>query len=273
MQKSNKHNFFTRNGKSLRCFTSNDFNLFRYQKENVSSIAFADVTRDSITALNVEPSFRNVFDYKINKFKKTLNKINFNVSLLKNFWVGMSYAAFSLTALILVLYPMKVTPQTNHKYSIYASTPLLLGSTDYQIYSKDARSQKINQVFRQFNCPLEGLGEVFVYEADKNNIPWWLVASISFQESSCGKMTPEPKGSESYNAWGWAVYGDQVQSFDNWARGIEQVSAYMGDKFFSKGITDTCDIMKTYTPPSKGSWCEGVKYFGDLIQNYKSPQQ
>jgi hypothetical protein len=31
-----------------------------------------------------------------------------------------------------------------------------------------------------------------------------------------------------------------------------------------------CIIMNTYTPPSNGSWCNGVKYFGDMIQNYET---
>lgn len=114
------------------------------------------------------------------------------------------------------------------------------------------------------------MGEVFVHEADKNNIPYWLVAAVSFQESGCGKKTPETDGVESYNAWGWGVWGDNKHGFDNWARGIETVSKYFGDRFYSQGYTDTCEIMKVYTPPSNGSWCRGVNYFGDEIMNFSS---
>jgi hypothetical protein len=62
-----------------------------------------------------------------------------------------------------------------------------------------------------------------------------------------------------------------VKHFDNWEHGIATVSKYMGEKFFAKGITEPCEIMKIYTPPSNGSWCFGVKYFGNMIENYQSP--
>jgi hypothetical protein len=223
------------------------------------------------TSYPYEPTFRDALAVKIRHLKNWIKNNALTKYSFKHLWVSGSLASFATIALITAIYPMQVMPKINHKYSIFASTPLRLGSTTYEIYSKDARSQKINFVFKEYNCPLEGMGEAFVYEADKHSIPWWLVAAISFQESSCGKMTPEPGGVESYNAWGWAVYGDNVQTFDNWARGIETVSQYMANNFFAKNITDPCEIMKTYTPPSKGSWCEGVKYFGDIIQNYTTP--
>ena len=97
----------------------------------------------------------------------------------------------------------KAKPQDTRRYSIYSSKPLTLQTATTSIYSKDSRAQKINAVYKKYNCPLEGMGDVLVYEADKNNIPWWLVAAVSFQESGCGKVTPKVGGKESYNAWGW----------------------------------------------------------------------
>ncbi|MFA6981612.1 MAG: hypothetical protein WC243_01130, partial [Patescibacteria group bacterium] len=97
-------------------------------------------------------------------------------------------------------------------------------------------------------------------------------AAIAFQESNCGRRTPKIEGvEETYNAWGWGVWGDNLRTFGSWEEGIERVSKYLGDNFFSQGITDPCEIMKTYTPPSDGSWCEGVKYFGEIISGYQTP--
>jgi hypothetical protein len=115
------------------------------------------------------------------------------------------------------------------------------------------------------------MGDVFVNEADKNDIPWYLAAAVAFQESGCGKNTPKVDGAESYNAWGWEVYGNTVHTFENWVRGIETVSSYFSKNFFSKGISDPCEIMKTYTPSSGGSWCAGVNEFADQIKNYRTP--
>lgn len=207
----------------------------------------------------------------VNKKIKDL-LFNFFTQNLTYKWMLFSVTSFIIVSCALILFPPKIKPNVNGKYSIYSSKPLVLGDSDVRLYAKDARSQRINEIFKQYNCPLEGLGEVFVMEADKNNIPWWVVAAISFQESSCGKLTPEVLGVESYNAWGWAVYGENVQMFNNWVRGIETVSEYLGEKFYSQGITDLCEIMRTYTPPSKGSWCKGVQFYGDEILHYKSPQ-
>lgn len=283
MSKKFRQSFFTQNGKALNRIKPKKNRFVHFASESISSLVSTAEKIDSLvyeafieSPQKPELTFTNVFIYKLHNLKKWLSSKNVkshkigHALLSKHAWVTGSLAAFVFGALVIILYPMKVLPSISDKYSIYASTPLQYGSATYQIYSKDARAQKINLVFREYNCPLEGMGEIFVYEADKHNIPWWLVAAVSFQESSCGKKTPEPEGVESYNAWGWAVYGENVHSFDNWARGVEVVSEYMSEKFFSKGITEPCDLMKTYTPPSKGSWCEGVNHFGDLIQNYTS---
>lgn len=212
---------------------------------------------------------------RIQKSKETVQSIyepsNKSRFVFAKIWILSSFALFLIVSVGIILFPPKFRTQPKGGYAIYASKPLVLGDSNIRLYAKDSRSQRINEIFKQYNCPLEGLGDIFVMEADKYGIPWWMVAAISFQESSCGKLTPEVDGVESHNAWGWAVYGDNVQMFKNWVRGIETVSEYMSDRFYSKGITEPCEIMKTYTPPSKGSWCEGVKFFGDQIETYKTP--
>jgi len=185
-------------------------------------------------------------------------------------WFGTTVLTIILLIVVL-FYNSGITPQKSHKYSLYSSRPLVLGAMTGEAGLGDPRAAKINEVFATYNCPLEGLGHVFVSEADKNNIPYWVVAAISFQESSCGKRIPLVDGQSSYNAWGWAVYGDNVKVFDSWEHGISVVSKYMYERFFSQGVTDLCEIMRTYTPPSKGSWCEGVDYFKDIINEYQTP--
>lgn len=177
----------------------------------------------------------------------------------------------------------KPSPRYLPKYSVFASKPLVLGSVSNRVFGQDSKAEVLNKVFEVYKCPLAGMGEVFVEEADKNDIPYWLVAAIGFQESSCGKVTPKPfmegveeeeeateeNTEESYNAWGWGVYGDNVYMFDDWEHGIKVVSKYMGNTFYSKGVTDLCEIEKIYTPPSEGSWCEHIAHFRDVIESYE----
>jgi len=94
-----------------------------------------------------------------------------STAVFRKTWLTFSLPAFSLAALLVVLTPFSSKPNLTNKYSIYSGMPLISSETDYQIYSKDARSQKINQVFRQYNCPLEGLGEVLYTRQIKITFP------------------------------------------------------------------------------------------------------
>ncbi len=184
------------------------------------------------------------------------------------------FAAVSLLLVVIILIIINMDPSKDdeYKYELYAAKPLVLGTVTTDTTSGDPRPAKIDKIFEKYNCPIQGMGKVFVEEADKNNIPYWVVPAISFQESICGKKIPTVDGQSSYNAWGWAVYGANVKTFDSWEHGIEVVSKYMSDRFFSQNITDLCEIMKIYTPPSQGSWCRGVDYFKEVIDEYKSPK-
>ena len=261
-----KRAFFLKNGKELK-------NSAVHQNEYITGLFDLNGGGSNLIKINSRQNINinNSVKTGLIKTKIIANNIIHNYKP-SHIWAASSLFMYIVASLAFLLLPWKIKPLQQDKYSIYASTPLTLKDMSYSIYTRDSRAQKINAVFKEYKCPLEGLGEVFVYEADKYNIPWWLVAAVSFQESTCGKRTPEPSGLESYNAWGWAVYGDNVQTFDNWVRGIETVSEYMSEKFYQKGITEPCDIMKTYTPPSQGSWCEGVMYFGNQIQNYTSSE-
>lgn len=270
---SNK--FFNKGGKTLK-------GLYLSRNEAIDSLW--DYAQDSITSLESEinttrQSFASKAILSISTRGLQIgNVLRKYYALSMNTFTWKNGVAWGVTPAILLtiltigtsLFPVKAKIKT-YEYNIFASQPLSIDKAESNIKTDDSRAHKINEVFKDYNCPLEGMGDVFVREAERNNIPWWLVASVSFQESGCGKVTPQPDGKESYNAWGWGIWGTNVSSFDNWARGVETVSKYFGDKFYAKGVTDTCEIMRTYTPPSNGSWCNGVNHFGDLIQNYSTP--
>jgi hypothetical protein len=272
-------NYFIRNGKVIKRFSgnqpTNSLNHI-YNKEYVDNIFFPQ-EEEKLTLLKklyyftarIGIKINNITDYFENSVSELFSK-RFRRKYAKS-WIATSVMVFPVFAMIYMSMPPKLRIPSINRYFAYTAKPLKMEESSSDVYVRDSRSQRINEIFKYYKCPMEGMGEVFVHEADKNNIPWWLVASISFQESTCGKFTPKVNGQETYNAWGWAVYGDNVHGFNNWAHGVETVSKYLSQRFFSKGITNTCDIMKVYTPPSNGSWCKGVNYFGDIIQNYKSP--
>ena len=243
---------------------------------NITSLIKDENNFSIIEHTNKQPKFalENVFrNYRV---YYRFGEFNFKKSV-KNFlklgWFATSTFASLILVLVLLVYPKTGIRDTAVKYSIFSSKPFVAGVSSANLTEGDARGAKIDEIFEMYNCPIQGMGNVFVREADKNNIPYWLVAAVAFQESSCGKYTPKVEGTESSNLWGWGVWGEHIYMFEDIEEGIIVVSKYMNNTFYSKGITDPCSIMKTYTPPSDGSWCKGVKYFRDEIMDYTTPSE
>ncbi len=259
--------FFRKEGRLLRPFNipTVDANLSRLYETNIESIS--SLLEDNVIYLGKSPKTR-ITQKIIDKF----NEITSTVSIQKYAMMGFATAIIIFSGLTAYasVFPRKFSPPVSDKYNIFSSKPLTYEYAVSQVNTKDSRAEKIDGVFNMYKCPLEGLGGKFVEEADKYGIPWWLTAAVAFKESSCGKNTPTVDGNESYNAWGWGVYGDYTHTFDNFARGIETVSRYFADKFFSQGITDPCEIMKVYTPPSDGSWCKDVIHFSEVFEGFET---
>jgi len=76
----------------------------------------------------------------------------------------------------------------------------------------DNRIQTLRAFLENRNSPLAPYANVFVNEADKNNLDWKLVAAISGLESSFGLHIP----AYSNNGWGFGIYGDNVLKFSSW---------------------------------------------------------
>lgn len=194
--------------------------------------------------------------------------------ILPGVWLSLSLftviATLSLLSYNIDLHQDILKSKDFPKYSVYSSKPLVLGATTQNLSQGDARAVSINKTFEKYNCPLIGSGETFVKYADQYNIPYWVVASIAFQESSCGKNVFIHEGETTHNYYGWGIWGDNVSSFESLDHGIEVMSKYLSDTFYSNGVTDLCEIMKTYTPPSNGSWCRGVGFFRDEIIGFES---
>jgi len=281
-------NFFTKNGRELKSYE--DFNAVYSLQDSAESEVVNHIVEPEIPIENplVEKIKRNVISAKVFLVEKSreLREKSKNVDRVKLSMVSLGVNAALVVAVVFLIANSRSAKMYSPKYSIFSSKPLTTLVASARLFGGDTRAAKLDKILEAYNCPLAGQGKTFVKEADKNGIPHWLVASIAFQESSCGKITPQVKIAgqedvtnpedlefeESYNAWGWGVWGENVRSFDGWSEGIKRVSEYLGSSFYSKGITDTCEIMKTYTPHSDGSWCRGVNYFGDMIQNYTSPE-
>jgi hypothetical protein len=154
-------------------------------------------------------------------------------------------------------------PETNFDDPVvFAALPSFDKEIQTSIKTADARPEIIRQYLNKYQSPLEPYSNLIVDLSDQYNFDYrWLVA-IAQQESGLCLHIPE----NSYNCWGWGIYGDKVTRFDSYEDALRRISPQF-TKIFLQGdhSKDPVEVMKTYTPPSDGSWADGVSsFFGNL---------
>jgi hypothetical protein len=145
---------------------------------------------------------------------------------------------------------------------VFASLPAQTSQVQTSVKTADARPEIIRQYLQKYDSPLLPHANLLVQVADKYDFDYrWMVA-IAQQESNLCKRIPY----ESYNCWGWGIYGDKVTRFENYEQAIIKIAPQFKE-IFLKGMhtEDPYQVMQTYTPPSKGSWANGVlQFFNEL---------
>jgi len=144
----------------------------------------------------------------------------------------------------------------------YAALPTLGTGISAEIITNDGRAEAIRQFFSKYDSPLEPYAEDVIKAADEYNIDFRLVPAIAMQESGLCKTIPE----NSYNCWGYGIYGGKVLRFKDFKEGIYTVSKGLGTKYIGQGLVTPEQIEEDYTPPSKGSWANGVNHFIGKLQ-------
>jgi hypothetical protein len=149
----------------------------------------------------------------------------------------------------------------NHSIAFAALPPAenVLGDS---IISKDARIEMLKQFFAKYKSPLEPFASNVVEAADKYDLDFRLIPSIAMQESNlCKKII-----TDSYNCWGFGIYGKNVTRFDSYPEAIETVTKTLAQNYVAGGLNTPDEIMKKYTPSSNGSWAKSVNYFMSQLQ-------
>jgi hypothetical protein len=122
----------------------------------------------------------------------------------------------------------------------------------------DQRVTKLRAYLAKNNSPLVDYADEFVKYADKYELDWRLVVSISGVESTFGKHIPL----NSYNAYGWANGGYKFTSWDN---SIEHVTMSLRTKYIDRGYDTLPEISRIYCPPNPLWWTK-VKFFMEKIE-------
>lgn len=135
--------------------------------------------------------------------------------------------------------------------------------TSREVKAEDSRVIKLRTYLETYDSPLADSAETFVREADKHNLDWKFVAAIAGVESWYGHKIP----TNSYNAWGYGVYGGNVRRFSSWDEAIQIISEDIRMKYMNAwGAQDVYGIGSIYAADPK--WAGKVTYFMNQIEAF-----
>lgn len=186
--------------------------------------------------------------------------------LLVAAWFGASFTSLIFSILFtFYLSNPKIVNQTNQSFKLYAALPQNAIESDEFIDPQDARPKIIEDFFSRYKSPLASLSESFVKVADKYKLDYKLLPSIAMQESNGGKKVI----ADSFNPFGYGIYGKQVKKFASFEEAIERVGRGLREDYLDQGLNTPQKIMPKYTPPSVaigGPWARGVSSFMEELR-------
>jgi hypothetical protein len=181
-----------------------------------------------------------------------------NTFLLINFWHTTKVRLAQQKILAEIEAIDRIAPDESDQ------APFIIGSIESDVKLIDGRAAKLRRYLRSLNSPLFDYADLLVEEADKYHYDYRLLVAIALQESTGCKKIPV----NSYNCWGWGIYGNTVTRFDSYDEAIRTVSKGIKENYLDKGLITTEQIMSKYTPSSNGSWSSAVRFFFHRIENY-----
>lgn len=184
----------------------------------------------------------------------------------KNLYFVASWFGATLTTILFSSFFLyfttkpKVVSYNTSDFSLFAALPSNSSQISQKIGFSDARSKIIENFFKGYKSTLAQFSSVFIEVADKYSLDFRLLPAIAMQESNGGKKVIK----DSYNPFGFGIYGTKVIKFSSWEEGIEKVGKTLRYNYIDQGLKTPKQIMSKYTPPSAqkdGAWAKGVALF------------
>lgn len=176
-------------------------------------------------------------------------------------WYTLALITMAFSILFLTyLSTAQIRKPVAHNFKLYSALPNTSTPTEDVVIKEDGRSKIIEDFFKGYNSVLANYSAKFVAVADKYNLDYRLMPAIAMQESNGAKKVI----SDSFNPFGYGIYGGKVLKFNSWEQAIERVGKGLRDDYLNLGLNTPDKIMAKYTPPALengGSWAKGVKSF------------
>lgn len=181
-------------------------------------------------------------------------------------WFGAALISLYFSIFLFVFFSTdKVFKPQNQNFKLYSALPLNNNEVLESIDLFDGRPVIVKDFFQGYGSFLAGYSNLFITVADKYQLDWRLLPAISMQESNGGKKVI----TNSFNPFGFGIYGNLVIKFSSWEDAIEKVAKALKEDYLNQGLTTPEKIMAKYTPPSLasgGSWAIGVKSFMEELR-------
>lgn len=145
----------------------------------------------------------------------------------------------------------------------FSALPTNSNIATYYSYIHDARIDTLEDFFKKYKSPLQTHAQAIVENADKYELDYRLLPAIAMKESTLCKKIPD----NSYNCWGFGIYGGKITRFSSFEEAIETVSEKIAKDYVKKGLTDPETMMAKYNPVSQGTWADTVNLIMDRIHS------
>ncbi len=143
----------------------------------------------------------------------------------------------------------------------YRAIPDVQSQTDVALTTREGRLDVLNEFFSKYNSPLAGYTGNIVDAADKYGLDYRLLPAIAMQESTLCRRIPK----DSFNCWGFGIYGGKIKRFASFSDAIEAVSKTLSEQYHQQGLQNPQEIMSKYTPNNTNNWAGNVTYVMDRI--------
>lgn len=127
---------------------------------------------------------------------------------------------------------------------------------------QNRRAAVLYNFLEGYNSPLKNYSRNFVEDADKYNLDYRLLVAISGVESTFAKQLPY----NSYNAWGWGIYGNNMIRFSSYPEAIATISKTLRENYIDQwGAKNVYQIGRFYA--ASPTWAQRVVYFMGKIED------
>jgi hypothetical protein len=117
--------------------------------------------------------------------------------------------------------------------------------------------RKLESYFAKNESPLYPYARLIVEQAQLYGVDYRLVPAIAMNESTLCKNIHE----DSYNCWGWGIYGDIVTRFESYEDAIRTITRGIREQYYDRGMSSPSAIMRAYTPSSPdGVWAKKIEW-------------